>query len=304
MFNLFKLAYPKINNIKFNSLLVLFLIIIVTEVVLTAVIPEFRQYFYDVLTKKEASHLNILMMYFFFLMLGLGVAQGLKAWLAQLLARDLRIAISRKLFKKWINHSEADANAQLALTDATRLATDRYLTVLTEIVISGLIIVMLLFSAASSPLILYSSLIYSGLVCLVSIAFNRPLIRSDMAWQRSEALYRDNLTQDISHNTYYAAKTRFYDAISKYTVYINRLMYFTLFGRVKSALCSLVPFLILSPIYFSDAITFGELMAGVAHFELIVVNATIVILMYPELIKARSSGQIVLEFNQQLEKRI
>jgi ABC-type uncharacterized transport system fused permease/ATPase subunit len=79
-------------------------------------------------------------------------------------------------------------------------------------------------------------------------------------------------------------------------------MYYTLFSRIKGSLASLIPYILLGGTYFAGTITLGVFMAGVATFELIVINATILVILYPKLTKARASYKIVQTFYKEITK--
>ena len=59
---------------------------------------------------------------------------------------------------------------------------------------------------------------------------------------------------------------------------------------------NLIPYALLVPMYFADSIGFGEVMKGVSQFDLLVINATILIIMYPKVTKALASYERIQEF--------
>lgn len=288
---------PSTRFVRWSAAL---LAVIIVEIFLTVVIPEWRNLFYNVLETKAQSEFVSSLALFGLLMGGMGLVQGLKVWVGQKLSFLVREAQTKYLFRKWVHGDRQAPHYTQAMTEAVRNSTEIYLEILVEIVISLAIVVALLLANLHNPLILITAVGYTAVVSLLAILFNKPLINKDMSWQRAEGLFRENLT-NIANGTHDYSYSEKWAHVSKtYSAYITTLMHYTLFTRFKGNLSSIVPYLILSAPYFAGTLTLGGFMAGVATFELIVLNATIVMMLYPKLTKARASKTIIKEFTDKI----
>ncbi len=288
-----------INRLDKRTLILLSILLIAVvagEIVLTALIPAWRQYFYDVLQGMHQSLFLESVLYFFLLMAGLGTVQGLKAWIGQLLSFNIRKTISKMLLKKWTKNPVKVDNYTQAQTEALKNATSLYLEIVVEVVISASIVIMLMWMNRHETTILLASIGYTIVASLMAMIFNQSLINSDAACQNAEGNYREAIGDIANGNGDYSSKNKFIELSLAYYKYIKILMYYTLSSRLKSSISSVVPYLLLANQYFSGSITLGVFMNGVATFELIVINATILLVLYPNLTKARASYKIVKDF--------
>jgi putative ATP-binding cassette transporter len=285
------------------GLVVLLLGLIALEVAMTCAIPLWRDYFYDILQLKLADQFHTSLTYFLLLMTGLGLAQGLKAWVGQLISFEVRKSATDLLFSKWSKAPKASTNYTQAMTESLRNSTELYLEIVVEIIISLSIVVVLIFASLHQPLIIVAALIYTAVASLAAMLFNKPLVRSDKDWQSEEGAFRESLVELANKNSKARPLDSLVNVVRSYYVYIRIVMYFTLFTRMKSTIASLIPYMLLAGSFFTGAITLGDFMAGVAAFELLVINATILLILYPKLTKARASYQISQEFYNGLRSR-
>ena len=98
--SLARAIYDRALNRELIKLVVILLSLIIAEVILTCLIPTWRQYFYNILELKDANQFHTAMIYFMGLMISLGAVAGLKAWVGQLVSFNLRIAATKILFKE------------------------------------------------------------------------------------------------------------------------------------------------------------------------------------------------------------
>ena len=276
--------------------------IVVAEIVLTTVIPEWRKYFFDILEKKQAGLFVHSLVLFTLMSLSLGAAQGLKNWISGKLSFVLREAGTKISFRSWVESSRTAPHSGQALTGAMSQATSLYLDMAMEIFISASIVVMLIFANLNNPVLLASSLVYTVAASLLAVFFNKPLITSDVDWQKAEGSFRDMVTEVSLGHDPYTFKKRLLHVASTYYRYIKINMYFTLFSRVKGAAANLIPYVLFGTAYFNGSISLGHFMAFAGTFELIVINSTIVLLLYPNLTKARASYKIVKDFYTEVRK--
>lgn len=290
----------RIPQTRFIAWSVALVVIIGIEIFLTVVIPEWRNLFYNVLETKAQSEFVSSLVLFGLLMGGMGVVQGIKVWAGQKISFMVREAQTKYMFRKWVHGDRTAPHYTQAMTEAVRNSTEIYLEILVEIVISLAIVIALIIANLHNPLILATSIIYTATVSIVAMLFNKPLISKDMQWQRSEGLFRENLTNIANGVNDHSYSDKWKSVSESYAKYITTLMNYTLFTRMKGSLSTLIPYIILAAPYFAGTITLGGFMAGVATFELIVVNATIVMMLYPKLTKARASKVIIKEFTDKL----
>lgn len=296
-----KEALTKTPRLKFWLTLSALATLLVLEIVMTCLIPEWREYFYNVLQNKDQALFATSLWAFAGLMAGLGIAQGLKVWVGQLTSFQLRTAATAVLFKRWVKGPRQAKNYTQAMTEALRNSTELYLEIVVEVIISAAIVVVLIISNLHNPLILAASLIYTLTITGAALLFNKPMFMSDKIWQAAEGELRECFSDIANGNGDYSYKEKLQRVIVTYYRYIRVVMYFTLFSRMKSALSAIIPYILLAGPYFSGTITLGVFMAGVATFELIVINATIIIMLYPKLTKARASYQLSKEFYEEVK---
>ena len=290
----------RIPTAKFIAWSVGLLLIVALEITLTVVIPEWRNLFFNVLETKAQDQFISSLVLFGLLMGGLGFVQGVKVWVGQKISFMVREAQTKYMFRKWVHGDRTAPHYTQAMTEAVRNSTEIYLEILVEITISAAIVIALILANLSNPLILATAIGYTVLVSLIAVLFNRPLISKDMQWQRDEGLFRENLTNIANGQNDYSYSSKWNAVASSYAKYIRTLMNYTLFTRMKGSLSALIPYVILSIPYFAGTLTLGGFMAGVATFELIVINATIVMMLYPKLTKARASKTIIKEFSEKI----
>lgn len=290
----------KSSNLRFCSISLFLLLVVVAEIALTIIIPEWRKGFYNVLESKEVAEFYSSMWMFAALMFGLGLVQGLKTWLGRKVSYRVREAWTKISFKAWVKGSRTAPNSGVAMTSSMQQATELYLNISMEIFISLFIVIALVVVNLGNPGVLIGSGIYTVVASAVALIFKTPLISSDTLLQKAEGSFRDNIVIVGSGEDSHKFKELLLELTSKYFSYIKVAFYFTMFSRVKGSLAVLVPYLIYGGVYMSGGMSLGTFMAAVATFELIVANSTIVLAMYPDLMKARASYKIVDAFYREV----
>lgn len=290
--------HKKLNKRSFYSTLSVLLLVIISEIFLTCYIPEWRNGFYTIMKEKHQELFLGAITSFFLLYTGLGIAQGVKVWVGQLVSFQARVAMSKITLKRAVKHesmSSLPAYSQ-AMTQAIQNSTELYLRVLVEIVISAAIVLGLIVVNLDQPIILSVAFLYTVGASLIAYLFQKPLTVTDKAWQETESHYREAIVTIANGKGDYTAKSKFLKLMGAYYHYIRTQMYFQLMSRLKGAIGSIIPYFLLGTAYFRGDMDFGQFMAGIATFELIVINATIFIIMYPDYVKAKASQLIVKEF--------
>lgn len=289
---------PKGRTYTLSAIL---LFIVGMEIVLTCAIPMWREYFYNILQTKNKDLFVGAVVLFFVLMTSLGAAQGLKVWIGKKLSFIAREFGTKILFKKWVGKSELLPNYNQPINVALRTSTETMLEIAIEILISGAIVVILIGASLHSPMILLAALIYTIVATVAALLFNRPLIHTNKSWMEAEGELAQAVSAVYHGKGDYSFKEKLIHTTIRYYQYIKVAMYFELFSRVKGSMAAVVPYFLLSGAYFSGAINLGDFMAGVSSFELIVVNSTILLQLYPKLMAAVSSSKIAVEFYHDLK---
>lgn len=289
-----------------NKLVLLGLFLLLAlEIGLTALIPTWRSYFYGLVEAKHITLVATGCWLFVGLISGLVIVQSLKTWLRAIIGLNLRAIITDILLTKW---SSVPCTARKTLNfpdqrinEDAKICTIQSVNICTECIISGFIVISLIFTVSHS--LLLWALLYTSLVLGLSVIFHNPMVKADINLQVAEAAQRFELTQMVIDNEYDKTKNWYdslqhkYTAIAKqYRHYMALLLGYNCFNGIQNGLTMLIPFIILVPLYFNNTINFGDVMGGVAAFELIVINATILLNLYPQLISMSASWKRVTDF--------
>jgi ABC-type uncharacterized transport system fused permease/ATPase subunit len=295
--NMLREIYNVSNKPKLIMMLTAVITLLVIEIALTTIIPTWRGYFFEALKNKDIAKFNSGMFYFAALMLSMGAVTGIKHFTSQMLALQIRIPTSKLILDAWMNHKDRiKVNFSQAQTDSIRQAAENYIYTIRECFISLFIVLGLIYLNRHDHTVLLCAGVYTIAVTLLATLFNKPMTIYNKVWQQKEGVYREslgNLAIGKQDKTYI---DKFKDVCKSYYHYTTINMVYSLFGSVKGSLMTLIPYVILSKGYFTGQYSFGEFMATVSTFELIVVNSTIFTIIFPEFTKARASYAIVKEF--------
>lgn len=295
------IIYARLDKKVFYSLLLVFLLLLVSEVVLTALIPEWKAHFFDMLKDKNVEGFQLGLIYFTGLMFSLGFVVGIKQFASQMLSLSLRKATAKVLLKAWTKSPDiVTTNYIQAQTESVRIATDNVVYVFREVVVSAGIVIILIMNNLNQPKVLLISLAYTVVISLSALLFNRPLMRTNRMWQAAEGSYLESLGKIAHGKGDHTAKEKFVEACSRLVSFTATQMSYTLFGALKGSAMLLIPFAVFARDYFSGDITFGAFMGIVSTFDLLVINATIFALMYPQWTNVKSSYGIIKEFHSKL----
>lgn len=187
------------------------------------------------------------------------------------------------------------------MTESLQIWTDMVFSNSVEVLISASIIIGLVITNYHSTVLMSAALAYTVVLTIMAALFNKPLTTSESDRQTAEGVYREAISDIANDNGDYSSKAKFLQVINSYYRYINVLMYFTLFSRVKSSAAVIIPYVLLSYDYFSGASTLGQFMAGVATFELLVTNSTILLAIYPQYTKMLAAYRLSLTFYDEVK---
>lgn len=283
---------------KLVPLILLLLGIITIEIVATNYIPQFRKLFYGALERKSLEDIKGAIEFFIYLMLALTLSQGLKKFTGATLALHIRTFLTKKTTKFWRKEKTLENTSQ-RINEDCKLATDLAVGIILEMLISGAIVIVLVIETWQDKSLLISALIYTAVVSIVARLFKPKLISTEIALQRAEATHRHNISEALvfERRDKVAASVQDYrEVATKFLTYLKVLLGYNLFSSSQNNFSILAPWLILIPTYLAGSISLGEFMSKVSQFELIVINSTILISLYPNMTKAQASWIRIREF--------
>lgn len=295
--------YNQLDRKDFYIWGVMLLGLLGAEITATVLIPVWKNYFFDGIEAKSYEIFYSGLFYFVILITVFVVSQGFKYYVSHRFSLVSREALIKVLYERWTLNKEDSKKLDYPdqrIQEDSRLVTELTVEVAIEVVISSLIIVGLVAQMWGNWLLLGLGIGYTIAVTLVALLFHRPMIDTEKWLQRKEAGFRFELAKKVMGKTRIRYKGAFHLVKSAYLRYTKVLMGFTLFNRAKSNLMALVPYLVLVPMYFAGDITFGRIMEGVSQFELLVINASILIILYPRVTKAIASYERISEFYNKL----
>lgn len=302
MLEIIKKSYNLTHKKTVWALVAFLLALIAVEIAATVAIPVWREYFFDGVEQKSYPVFISGMWYFAGLMLAFVFSQGFKLYAIQKLALEWRTGLNNLLLNKWRkSHMAKVDNPDQRISEDTNIASMLALELVVEVIISASIILGLVSTMSST--LLWLSMGYTVAITLVASFFFRPMIDREKALQRAEADYRFTLAECVSDGKKRPLQPKYKVLLGRFTKLINVTLGFNLFSRAKGNLMNLIPFALLVPMYFAGDIGFGEVMKGVSQFDLLVINATILIILYPRVTKALASYERIQEFYEDLKGR-
>jgi len=292
---------PKNIRLKVALGAVALSLLIILEIYGTALIPEWRKAFYSVLEKKESGQLFGTLQSFVFLMSLLIFSQAFKQFVGRRTGQIIRTYLTDSLYKQWkVGDVNRVDNPSQRINEDCKIATDCAIRVGTEVVISASLVILLILESMNNLKLVGSALIYTVIISLVAMLFRKPLIKSEIATQKAEADHRQVLSKISLNIEDDSAKEKFSSVLFATRKYLSTLLGYGIFSASQAQLSVIVPWLILSVPYFRGEISLGDFMSGVAVFELIVVNSTILVTLFPELTRAQASWIRIKEFYNSL----
>jgi len=302
--SLFRLSLKEVVKSAYGWLGILGLLAAV-EIVATVVIPLWREYFYGAIEGKDASGFYTGLWLYVGLIVAFVVSQGFKGLVIQKAALLFRDALTYLIAKRAVQRPEGavEANYDQRIGQDTALATENFIEVGLELLIAVAVIVGILLQMSwdghQAGLLLAAAIGYSVLSIGVSFLFSRPIIRREKARQVAEAQFRRILIEDGPEMSGYTLRD-YYPACRKTWMDWARMMFgFTFFSRLQNSFAVLIPLAVLVPAYFADLISFGQIMGGVGQFDLLVLNFTVIIPLFPRFLQAKASWERLEEYYSQ-----
>lgn len=299
MKKLLLLVHARVDKTLLYFLALTLVAIVALEIFATQAIPYVREVFYTALDKRdlEGFHTGLLLfvgMYGTFIL-----SQGFKLGVARRAALVVREAMSKVLLKAWVTSKgslEGIDNPDQRIADDVRIATDTFIKVGLEFFISGVLVIILLIQAMGHPQIAVAAVVYTLVICILAAKFRKPLIKAEINVQHKEADYRLSLVKISLNQGDFTAKQNLAQVVERVKRQLLLLTGFSVFSATQNSFSVFVPWLLLAPGLFAGTLTLGEFMANTALFELIVVNSTIAVTLYPDITKTESAWIRVRKF--------
>ena len=268
--------------------------IILAESILTGLLPHSRGYLYELLEVKEGPIYFILLI-FFLNYLFLEFFQAIKAYWVLKLALFKRKLRTKLVTKRHVPKKGQITNTPQRIQEDIKLSYFMRLTVVCEYLISGIILIQLVILNYDIPLLLVGALVYAALSVLIAILFNPRLKKAEIEEQHHEADFRQKLMSKLNPMGLANA--------NKASLWAGKVrMHYLLFTKIQLAVLQALPYLILIPILFAGDMTLGEVVKHSVTFQLIVINAAILITFYTQWVKGTASEKRVRQVEKNNKK--
>lgn len=269
-------------------LIFILIIISVSEIALTGSIPIVNKYLYDSLADKQLGNFYQSIIWYSLLVGFLAIEIPFKVFMVGYTSTKYRQHYTEKYTKLKDNKVP---NRPGRIHDDIRICTDQAFKVGIEVFIALGCVVLLVYQALSNPYTMKVSIIYTILISLIALVFNKPMVDSQYISQTAEQEYRT----DLEMNPLQYNKGLFDTVVSTFIRVIKLRSLYTLFSEFKNRALTVIVLILLYKPYMNDELSFGDLMATLSTIQLIVVNATILLIYYPEIIILISSYKRVKE---------
>jgi ABC-type uncharacterized transport system fused permease/ATPase subunit len=285
------------SNILHISILIF---ILVSEAVLTGLLPVSRGELFNALDVKS-NHIWYLVGLYFLNYLGLDFFQSIKQFTVLKVAlfyrtfrtKSTNVSLVQDKIKGIKNlNNYLPSNSPQRIQEDIKLSYVQRITVWSEYFVSGLILVQLLVLNIHQPLLVAGALAYAVVSVVIAMLFNPRLTRAEIDSQQAEASYRTKLVGNILDISGLAGAN---DASIKAARIRTEYLLFT---KLQLGLVAVLPYIVLIPQLFSGAIDLGTVVRHQATFGLIVINAAVLIQLYPQWIQGRASEQRVQEITK------
>lgn len=266
-------------------------LIIFLEITTTSLIPYTRKLIIDSLSAFDWNWFLVAAGLGFMNSLTLIGAQGLKEWTSQKLSFVGREALMKTIKKRWINKNGHSAltNPCARLNDDCKTATELALKVTVEVIISFAIVCGLLFTVWKWPLLFWSAIAYSAVSIGLAMIFRKPMITKRYDLSNTEGQHRIALTKISMQQGDHTSKVRWLNLKESYLSYIALCKNYKLFHAAQSAMMFTLPFLIMAPDFFAHKVSLGDIVQGTTTFDLLVLNATVWVTLYPAITEAQTA---------------
>lgn len=258
------------------------ILIIVAEATLTSVIPLSRGYFYD-LIQAYSPLVYVGLGVLFLNALGLETMQAVKNYVVKVTSLMARETKTKEIVKRKKEMARVK-NIDQRIQEDIRETYKNRIFVFTEYAISSLILIGLIATNIHDWKLVLGALVYAVITISIAYMFNPKMKQSEKGIQITEANFRLKLNRTISLMGFKAAQDANYFANRVRTAYL-------LFTKTQSSILIILPYLVLLPSYIAKVITLGDLVQASTVFSLIVVNANILVAIFPVLTAGNASKE-------------
>jgi len=262
-------------------------LVIISESILTGVIPIYRGDLYGALSNKSPEVYHAILVCFL-IYFTLDFFQSIKGYVVLKTALIFRTRKTVEIAAKQVLKTSELDNVPQRMQEDIKLAYLNRITVLCEYFISGTIVLQLIYLNLDQPKLIAAALIYTLISVAIAILFNPRLTATEKEVQKGEASFRESLTKGFNFTSLSVANTTSLKAASIRTGYL-------LFTRLQLGILTMLPYAVLAPALIAGTIDMGTLMKHQGTFSLLVVNAGIIIQLYTTLIQGKASAERVKE---------
>jgi len=274
--------------IKFKALIALLLFIFISESVLTGLIPHSRGYLFELLESKTGPIYIALGIYFsnyFFL-------DGFQAIKSYFILKISLLHRSDRTAEVVGNTKDNVSNSPQRVQEDIKLSYHSRITVWAEYFISGTIVLQLMLINLSEPKLIFFAFVYALVSVWIAMKFNPRLTYAEKDVQQKEASYRTTLVDNLKDITGLGSANS-----SSMKAAMVRMQYL-LFTKLQLGLLTVIPYVVLIPSLLDGSIDLGTLVKHQATFALLVINAAILIHLYPLYIQGKASEERVKELDK------
>lgn len=267
-------------------------VIIIGEAVGTGLLPMARGHLFSLFASKGGA-IPLALLLYFLTYFSIDFFQSVKGYVVtkvSLIYRRIRTdRVNNTMKEKVFSGVGLPTNVPQRIQEDIKLSYTCRIYVWVEYVISALILMQLILINWTSITLVVSSLIYAGVSVVIAILFNPRLTDAEMSVQQNEANYRTGLVANILDITgLSAANNTQMKAQVIHTQYL-------LFTKLQLGLIAVLPYIVLLPSFLNGTIDLGRMIEHQASFALLVVNASVLIQLYPTLIQGNASEKRVQE---------
>lgn len=260
---------------------------ILAEAILTGCIPYAKGHLFNSLTNKDSSTVWMYLFIYGINIFGIDFFQAIKPYIILKCSLWYRTARSKLIVKLDLN-KDLD-NIPQRIQEDIKLSYNQRITVWAEYIISGIILVQLMWINRSMPVLIGWALLYAVFSVGIAYLFNPRLTKAEIDIQQQEADFRASLIKNVRDIS-------LLNSVNGYVLRATRMRTeYLLFTKLQLFMVAMLPYVIMIPKLLDNSISFGTMVEHQSTFGLIVVNAAILVQMYQQLIQGKASEKRVRE---------
>ncbi len=296
---MFKLLHKIAPKKTLYSWLAITIGVIALEIGLTLVIPYARKGLFDALEGRVLAVFLAAFAGYVGLLLALHIEKTVKEYIVPRASFFLRSVLTNYLYVLW-RKSTVREGFSVPLTQGPQQATSLFFEVGIEIFISAGIVVSMIYQYSGQTKILVAGTISTTALMIFAFLFKKPLVRTERDWQNQEGLVREYIGDETKVQTTEGFQKSFDNLATSFNRFLNMRILFNSFGFSKTLFMTVAAYLLFLDEFFNQGLSLGSYMEKVSVFELLVVNASILVSLYPTLVKAIASQSLVEDFHDKV----